>query len=44
MLERLAQEHGDGERWDEVAAPVLERLRHVEGQLSIAWEERRRER
>ena len=41
MLERLAQEQ-DNEGWDEVAAPVLERLRQIEGQLWQAWEERKR--
>ena len=39
----LAAEHGDGERWDEVATPVLEELRRIEGALSVAWEARRRE-
>ena len=41
-LERLAQEQGN-ENWSEVAAPVLDKLRRVEGALSVAWEARRRE-
>lgn len=43
VLEQLAQEHGDGERWDEVAAPTLDKLRCIQGQLWVAWEQRRRE-
>ena len=40
-LERLAADSvGD---WHEVSAPALDELRCIEGALSVAWEERRRE-
>lgn len=40
-LGALAEADGAGRSWDEVSAPVTEKLRSIEGRLAQAWEVRR---